>query len=40
MEEARTQHRQKTASQLGGLAQVIVYEKWDEDEDGRVKMGV
>lgn len=37
MEDAKTQHRQKTASELGGLAQAIVDEKWDEDGDGTLK---
>lgn len=34
MEEARTQHRQKTASGLGGLAEAVVEEKWDEELNG------
>lgn len=34
MEQARTQHRQKTASELGGMAQVVKDEGWDEDADG------
>lgn len=34
MEAAKTQHRQKTASELGGLAQAIIDEKWDEGGDG------
>lgn len=37
MEKAKTQHRQKTAAQLGGLAQVVVDEKWDEENDGSLK---
>lgn len=37
MEDARTQHRQKTASELGGMAQVVVDEGWDEDGDGGLK---
>ncbi|KAG0651979.1 hypothetical protein D0Z07_1215 [Hyphodiscus hymeniophilus] len=34
MEEARTQHRQKTAAELGALAVAVIDEKWDEREDG------
>jgi len=37
MEQARTQHRQKTASELGGLAQVVKDEKWDEAGDGSLE---
>lgn len=37
MEEARTQHRQKTASELGGMAMCVVDEKWDEEGDGGLK---
>lgn len=37
MEDAKTQHRQKIAAQLGGLCGVIVEEKWDPDSDGSMK---
>lgn len=37
MEQARTQDRQKTASELGGMARCVVDEKWDEDDDGMLK---
>jgi len=37
MEQARTQHRQKTASELGGLAQAVKDEGWDEAGDGSLK---
>jgi hypothetical protein len=34
MKDAHTQHRQKTAAELGDLAETVVDEKWDEDGDG------
>ena len=37
MEEAKTQHRQKTASELGGLAKVVKDEGWDKGGDGGLR---
>ena len=37
MEQARTQHRQKTASELGGLAQAVEDEGWDEVGNGSLE---
>ena len=37
MESAKTQHRQKTAAELGGLAEVVLKEGWDQGRDGGLK---
>lgn len=31
------QHRQKTASELGSLANAVIEGKWDEKKDGTLK---